>query len=234
MDRLAFNEQLAETARRAAESNDTEYTLERAVTLPVELIHRCSLAGIAVITHGHPAGGTIAHPAVSHADARHIDELQHKLDQGPLVELRHDDEVISGNVDTDNRWTQWGAEASADYRIRSAMAFRLFTDGRTLAALSLYSEEPDAFTRDDLADGLAMAAHTGITLASTLELDQMHTALLSRRVIGEAIGILRERFTLTSDQAFGVLKRLSSQQNLKLAHIAQQLVDTGDLPTPPP
>lgn len=94
------------------------------------------------------------------------------------------------------------------------MAFRLFTDGRTLAALSLYSEEPDAFTRDDLADGLAMAAHTGITVASTLELDQMRTALLSRRVIGEAIGILRERFTLTSDRAFSALRRLSSQQNL--------------------
>ena len=34
VDRLAFNEHLAETARRAAESNDTEYTLERAVALP--------------------------------------------------------------------------------------------------------------------------------------------------------------------------------------------------------
>lgn len=233
MDRLAFNEQLADAARRAAEDDDAEQTLERAVNLPVELIEHCSLAGIAVLKHVHPHGSSLESPAVSHADVRHLDQLQHKLGQGPLIELRHDDAIISGTVATDDRWSHWGAEASSAYRIRSAMAFRLFTDGRTVAALGLYSEKPDAFTRDDLADGLAMAAHAGVALAAALELDQLHTALMSRRVIGEAVGMLRERFTLSSDQAFDVLKRLSSQQNVKLAHIAEQIVQTGDLPAPP-
>jgi AmiR/NasT family two-component response regulator len=58
----------------------------------------------------------------------------------------------------------------------------------------------------------------------------MHTALGSRQLIGEATGILRERFALTSEQAFAVLKRLSSQQNIKLFAVAQHVVDTGTLP----
>ena len=60
----------------------------------------------------------------------------------------------------------------------------------------------------------------------------MHTALGSRQLIGEATGILRERFALTSDQSFAVLKRLSSQQNIKLFAVAQHIVDTGTLPGP--
>lgn len=43
---------------------------------------------------------------------------------------------------------------------------------------------------------------------------------------------MRERFTLTEDQAFNVLKRLSSQQNVKLVAIAREIVNTGDLPNP--
>lgn len=60
----------------------------------------------------------------------------------------------------------------------------------------------------------------------------MRQVMVSRQVIGEAIGMLRERFNLSSDRAFEVLERLSSQNNVKVAHLAQHVVDTGDLPQP--
>ena len=227
MDRLELNEQLADIARELAEEKDGEQTLERAVRMPIELIEHCTLAGVSIT---HPQELTC--PAVSHEDVRLLDELQHKLQEGPLIELRDQDSVVSGNVDTDSRWPKWGAQASGQFRIRSAMAFRLFNDGRKLAALSLYSEKPDAFTRDDHVDALVMAAQAAVAVAATLELDQMQLALRSRQTIGEAVGMLRERFGLTSEQAFGVLKRLSSQQNVKLLHIAQHVVETGSLPEP--
>lgn len=259
MDRMQFNKQLAAAARRIADDlsdnhgqnrspdrdrerdagssptdlgTDSENTLAAVVRLPVDLIDNCSYAGAAVIRH-HDVGrgaGTFTSHAASHPDVELIDELQHKLGEGPLIELRHDDVVMSGTVDTDNRWPTWGHQVHEQHRIRSAMAFRLFTDGRTLAALTLYSEVPDAFTRDDMVDALALAGQAGITLAAALELDHMHAALRSRHVIGQAVGIVRERFALREDQAFDVLKRLSSQQNVKLTHIAGQIVDTGDLP----
>ena len=70
-------------------------------------------------------------------------------------------------------------------------------------------------------------------MAASLELDQLQQAMRSRQVIGEATGMLRERFDLSSDRAFDVLKRLSSQQNVKLFHVAQHVVDTGRLPGAP-
>ena len=42
--------------------------------------------------------------------------------------------------------------------------------------------------------------------------------------------MLRERFGLSTDQAFGVLKRISSEQNIKLVRVARYLVETGHLP----
>ena len=49
-------------------------------------------------------------------------------------------------------------------------------------------------------------------------------------MIGEAIGIVRERFGLTSDQAFDALRRVSSQHNVKLNQLARQIVETGTWP----
>ena len=47
---------------------------------------------------------------------------------------------------------------------------------------------------------------------------------------GQATGILMERFKLSAEEAFGVLARLSQEQNVKLFELASRLTQTGDLP----
>lgn len=96
--------------------------------------------------------------------------------------------------------------------------------------MNLYAQRPDAFDADDLADGLVIAAQAALTMAATMELTQLQQAMRSRQLIGEATGMLRERFDLSSDRAFDVLKRLSSQHNVKLFTVAQHVVETGTLP----
>jgi AmiR/NasT family two-component response regulator len=49
-------------------------------------------------------------------------------------------------------------------------------------------------------------------------------------VIGEAKGILMERFWLTEEQAFDLLKRVASEQETKVRDIAAELVRTRQLP----
>jgi hypothetical protein len=44
-------------------------------------------------------------------------------------------------------------------------------------------------------------------------------------VIGQAIGILMERYALTEDGAFGYLTRVSSHTNVKPRAVAQMVVD---------
>jgi AmiR/NasT family two-component response regulator len=57
---------------------------------------------------------------------------------------------------------------------------------------------------------------------------QLHEALSSRDVIGQAKGILMERLHLTPEDAFDVLRRASQRLNLKLREIAQKLAETGE------
>jgi AmiR/NasT family two-component response regulator len=66
---------------------------------------------------------------------------------------------------------------------------------------------------------------------------QLHSALATREMIGQAQGILMERERISPDQAFDILRRASQHLNLKLRDVAQALVDTGDRPdtgAPPP
>jgi GAF domain-containing protein len=226
VDRFEFNRQLADAARSTAEDADTDNALERAVQTARGLVSNADLAGLSVFT---PGG--VDTPAATHDDLRHIDLMQHQLGEGPcLRELRGTDVIRVGNVASDLRWPVWGPAISEKFDIRSSLSFHLFTDGEQLAALTLYSKKPDSFDQDDVVDGLAVAAHAAVSLARTTDRDQLHQAMRSRQVIGEATGMLRERFNLSSDRAFEVLKRVSSHSNLKVVHVAQHVVDTGELP----
>ena len=55
-------------------------------------------------------------------------------------------------------------------------------------------------------------------------------AIDSRNLIGQAQGILMERYRLTPGKAFAVLRRLSQDLNTKIAVLAEELVSTGQLP----
>ena len=61
-------------------------------------------------------------------------------------------------------------------------------------------------------------------------IDNLHSALSSREIIGQAQGILMERERIPADQAFDVLRRASQYLNIKLREVAQTLVDTGERP----
>jgi len=209
-----------------AEQPTTRDTLERAVQMATDLIAHCDLAGLSVV-HSHG----IDTPAASHESLRLIDELQYELSEGPCLDALHQTDVLTvSDLSSDPRWPGWGPHIARELGVHSSMSFRLFTDGENMGVLNLYAKNVDAFTHEDLLDGLIVAAHTAVALASTLEEEQLRRALDTRRMIGEATGILRERYGLNTDQAFGVLRRISSQHNIKLHQVAQRLVDTGALP----
>ena len=60
----------------------------------------------------------------------------------------------------------------------------------------------------------------------------LHKALLTRDVIGQAKGILMERLKLTPEAAFNVLRHASNALNEKLHAVALDLAETGDLKAP--
>lgn len=76
-----------------------------------------------------------------------------------------------------------------------------------------------------------VAVHARIALAAWDSADDLARGLASRSVIGQAQGILMERFSLDADRAFQVLRRYSQDGNVKLVEVARRVIETGALPT---
>ena len=87
--------------------------------------------------------------------------------------------------------------------------------------------------------GLILAAHASVGIQAVREREafeqlgrQLHEALSSRDVIGQAKGILMERLRITPEDAFDTLRRASQRLNIKLRDIAERLAHSGSLDGP--
>ncbi len=104
------------------------------------------------------------------------------------------------------------------------MAFQLFIAGETLGALNVYAEEPGSFSAESRTLGLIFAAHSSVAWNSARREDQFQRALSSRDIIGQAKGMIMERYRVDAIQAFEVLRKLSQDSNVPLLQVATDLV----------
>jgi GAF domain-containing protein len=107
------------------------------------------------------------------------------------------------------------------------LCFQLFVHRNTLGALDLLARSPSAFTDESEHVGLLLASHAAIAAADAHHLENVRGALVNRDMIGQAKGILMERFKITSEQAFAVLAKVSQENNRKVFAVAEDLVRTG-------
>ena len=223
-----FRDELAAAAREMQDDDSPKAAMERAVDVATQIIPGCDAAGVCVVYRGD----RIDTHATSSDSLRQIDMLQHELDEGPCLDaLRQDHTVLSHDLSKDDRWPRWGPQVVERLGLRSSVSYRLFSTDANLGALNLYAEEASAFTDEDIHDGLALAAHVAVALAAAQEVEQLEKALGGRTVIGQATGILMERFELDPDRAFSVLSRMSQQKNVKIRVLAEQIVTTRTVPT---
>ncbi|MFT7711112.1 ANTAR domain-containing protein [Clavibacter tessellarius] len=102
--------------------------------------------------------------------------------------------------------------------------------GGALGAVALHRASGPLGEADRAVAG-EVAVHARIALAAWDSADDLARGLASRSVIGQAQGILMERFSLDADRAFQVLRRYSQDGNVKLVEVARRVVETGVLPT---
>ena len=222
-----FHRLLGEVVRDLNAQRDIPDTLDRLVEIAIELLPMTDHVGVSLVEHR-----AIRTPAATSERLRELDEAQYDLGQGPCREaIRAQSTVTVGDLESDPRWPQWGEAMVRELGIRSSLSFRLFTDDEdSWGALNLYSYEPHAFSREDIDQGQTVAEMASVVLARAINDEQLARALATRTTIGQATGILMERFGLDPDPAFDVLRRLSSQQNLKLRDVAEEVVRTRRLP----
>lgn len=222
--------QTADTfARLAIELHDAggvEETVEAVVQFALQALN-CSFAGVALQTRGsRPEIAAVTDPVV--AD---VYNLQIDNQDGPLVtSMRDRATVLIRDTSTDSRWPEWAAKVAA-LGVRSVLDVPLkLGTPRTVGVLGLYSLKPDAFGPDDEAIAHILARHATVAVASARQEATMAAAIDARKLVGQAMGILMERFAVDDTQAFAILKRYSQDTNTKLRDVAQQLIDTRRLP----
>lgn len=165
-----------------------------------------------------------------HGDLPAVMNLHNEVGQGPCLDaLTRTGHIWVTNVATERRWPQFGRRAAASGAL-SMLCTPLSAGAVVYGSLSLVSRTAGAFDEEaaQLAD--AFAAHAVIALAGARQRSQLSAALRRRDVIGQAKGILMERYRLTPDAAFALLSQLSQDTNIKLHDVAEHLTRTGGLP----
>jgi GAF domain-containing protein len=217
---------LAQTARTLTGSQPSNVA-EATISLARDLIDGCSQASITVTTRGKSTETL----AATDDRVRQCDEMQYELGQGPCLDAVWSSLlVLSNDLPNDPRWPVWAPAAAEVGGARSMVAVRMFTNDRTLGALNLYAEREAAFDEPAQAEAMAVASQAAAAVAAARQVANLRIAMDHRGVIGQAMGILMERYELTSDAAFAVLSRVSQHENTKLYDLACQLVETRKTP----
>ncbi|WP_157630842.1 GAF and ANTAR domain-containing protein [Kribbella catacumbae] len=219
-------------ARLAIELHDADGVVETVETVAQFALQAldCSYAGVILSTRdSRPEIAAVTDPLVAEAF-----ELQLASDNGPLItSLRNRTTVLIPDTTTEQRWPEWAGKVAA-LGVRSVLDVPLVIGSQrsqTVGVLGLYSLTAEAFDTDDEAIAHILARHASVALATARHEASMAQAVDARKLVGQAMGILMERFAIDGDRAFAILKRYSQDTNTKLRDVAQQLIDTRKLPT---
>ncbi|MFC6160157.1 GAF and ANTAR domain-containing protein [Kribbella jiaozuonensis] len=221
----AAAERFAQLALDLHDSDGMEETVDAVVEFALQALD-CSHAGVALVVSGRQ----LQVPAVTDPVVAEIYALQVGGGQGPLAEsMREHSIVLVRDTASDDRWPEWAGKV-LELGVRSVLDMPLTTAAGTVGVLGLYSTRLDAFGPDEEAIAHILARHASVAVASARQEDNLAQAVDARKLVGQAMGILMERYNLDGDRAFAILRRYSQDTNTKLHAVALQLIETRKLP----
>lgn len=222
-----LGESLAGLARLSAVRLSLEELLTKVAEFAVRAIPGADGAGLTVLQKDR------ADTIVKTADfVKEIDDIQYGLDEGPCISAAHTGLTVrSGSLSGDERWPRFGPRAGR-LGVHSVLSLPLLTPAGVVGAMNVYARARDVFDNRAAEVGEVYATPAAITVHNAQTLDQtarlatqLQSALSSRPVIDQAIGILRSRSGLTAEEAFERLRHISQTEHTKLAVVAAHVVD---------
>jgi GAF domain-containing protein len=222
-------------ARALVELADTLVDDFDVVDLLTLLVDRCvevlgvSAAGLMLLA---PEGDLRVLASSSEA-MRVVELFELQSREGPCLDCHQSGEPVVNQdlVVVNGRWPTFAPVAlNAGFQLVHALPMRL--RGQVIGALNLFQTREDALDTVDVAAGQAMAdmatiaiLHHRAAVESQLLTEQLSFALNSRIVIEQAKGVLAERRDLEMEQAFALLRNHARNHNLRLADVAQHVID---------
>jgi GAF domain-containing protein len=221
MARIDIAEALTDAARTIHSHHDLQSTLDAIIRAAVRSLPGVDHVGVSIVHRD----GTIETMAGTDQLVWNLDALQYELQEGPCFEAITQTSIcLTDDLDHEHRWPAYVPRALT-LGLRSQMGLRLFTEEQTLGGLNLYSTRAEAIDPEARHLAELFATHAALALGRARQVEDLNTALESRKVIGQAIGILMERHRVDEDRAFQFLIGVSNHSNIKLREIAQELVD---------
>jgi putative methionine-R-sulfoxide reductase with GAF domain len=163
--------------------------------------------------------------------ARRGDERQYELDDGPCLEALRTGRVVAvDDMAQEQRWGRYPQRA-VEAGVHASLSIPLTVGDRARGALNLYASTPDAFTDTDELVARSWAGQAGGALSVAWrmsehddQVDHLAKGMVTRQVIGQAVGLLMSQRRCTAEEAFGLLKSASQRNNEKLRDVAERMV----------
>lgn len=213
---------MAELARTVASPRSLQEVFAGVTAAAKELIPGVDTAGVLLIAANNSfesLGGLDDLP-------RELDELQMRFDEGPCRQAALADVVVrTDDFRSEQRWPRF-SPASVELGVLSGLSFKLYTADRTAGALNLFGFSANPWDEDAVTTGTVLAAHAASAIVASRQEAQLKTALLTRDRIGQAKGVIMERYKVDDVQAFEIMRQLSQHSNTRLAEIAAQIIES--------
>jgi GAF domain-containing protein len=164
-------------------------------------------------------------PAATHKWPILLDEIQQRHREGPCLTAAWEEKIIHvADLESDDRFPLYRRDVLEQTPIRSVMAFQLFIADETMGALNVYAESAHVFDQTSKDVGRVFAAHSSVAWNAARRDEQFKRALASRDTIGQAKGMIMERYGVDAVQAFEVLRKLSQDSNVPLIQVATEII----------
>jgi transcriptional regulator with GAF, ATPase, and Fis domain len=216
---------LQQQQQQQQQQTDADTVLGELTHASVAAMPGAQYAGITLATRNgkvRTVAATGQYPAL-------LDEIQQRHEEGPCLSAAWEHHVIRiDDMALEKRWPAYCRD-TRETPIRSVISYQLFADHNSMGALNFYAEAPQAFDEEAQEMGLILATHTALAWSMVRRDEQFRSALASRDIIGQAKGMIMERFKIDAVQAFELLKRLSQSSNTALVVVARQLVESEHL-----
>ncbi len=215
-------EALAAAARTMKQGNSLEENLQQITDAARRTVPGFDHVGISTMRKG----GKVETRACTGDLVLELDAVQYELGEGPCWDSLHEaGVVVAPHIEHDQRWPRY-VPVAVQHGVRAQLAVKLYLDDQgTLGGVNFYSTSASDIDPDASHIAELFATHAAVALGFARDIDNLNQALRNRQLIGQALGILMERYDISEQRAFAFLVRASSHGNTKLRDIAKELVD---------
>jgi GAF domain-containing protein len=175
--------------------------------------------------------GGLSFAAASHELVMEVEQVQAHIGDGACHEAFVQREVVVvEDLRQEERWPEYVRRVT-DAGLHAVLGIPMTAFGHTIGVINVYRAGPTRWSDEDVdaAEILAAVGAGYIVNASRMRAqhelqEQLHTAIESRDIIGQAKGVLMAREGVGADDAFQMLRSISQSNNVKLREVAQRVV----------